>query len=33
VFTDLSGAVTAEGGDALATNPALAPQILELVGR
>ena len=33
VFTDLSGAVTAEGGDALATNLALAPQILELVGR
>ncbi len=33
VFTDLSGSVTAEGGDALATNPALAPQILELVGR
>ncbi len=33
VFTDLSGTVTAEGGDALATNLALAPQILELVGR
>jgi fructose-1,6-bisphosphatase/inositol monophosphatase family enzyme len=33
VFTDLSGTVTAEGGDALATNLTLAPQILELVGR
>jgi len=25
--------VTAEGGDALATNPALLEQILDLVGR
>ena len=33
VFTDLSGTVTAEGGDALATNPALLEQILDLVGR
>ena len=33
VFTDLSGSVTAEGGDALATNPALLEQILDLVGR
>ena len=33
IFTDLSGAVTAEGGDALATNPVLANQILDLVGR
>ncbi len=33
VFTDLSGAITAEGGDALATNPALLDQILDLVGR
>lgn len=33
VFTDLSGSFTAEGGDALATNAALAPQILDLVGR
>ena len=33
VFTDLSGAVTAEGGDALATNRGLADQILALVGR
>ncbi len=33
VFTDLSGAVTAEGGDALATNQALLDQILSLVGR
>ncbi len=33
VFCDLSGRVTAEGGDALATNAALADQILDLVGR
>jgi len=33
VFTDLSGAITAEGGDALATNPSLLGQILDLVGR
>ena len=33
LFCDLSGTVTAEGGDALATNPALAPQVLALVGR
>ena len=33
IFTDLSGAVTAEGGDGLATNPVLADQILNLVGR
>jgi fructose-1,6-bisphosphatase/inositol monophosphatase family enzyme len=33
IFTDLSGTVTAEGGDALATNPALANQILDLIGR
>jgi len=33
VFTDLSGTVTAEGGDGLATSPALAQQILDLVGR
>jgi fructose-1,6-bisphosphatase/inositol monophosphatase family enzyme len=33
VFTDLSGVVTAEGGDALATNPSLLGQILDLVGR
>ena len=33
VFTDLSGKVTAEGGDALATNELLAPKILEVIGR
>ena len=33
LFCDLSGTVTAEGGDALAANPALAPQVLALVGR
>ena len=33
VFTDLSGKITAEGGDALATNAGLSKQILELVGR
>ncbi|MDG2427628.1 MAG: inositol monophosphatase family protein [Acidimicrobiales bacterium] len=33
VFTDLSGKVTAEGGDALATNALLAPKILEIIGR
>ena len=33
IFTDLSGTITAEGGDALATNPALVDQILNLVGR
>ena len=33
LFCDLSGAVTAEGGDALATNPTLAPLVLALVGR
>jgi len=33
LFCDLSGTVTAAGGDALAANPALAPQVLALVGR
>ena len=33
LFCDLSGTVTAEGGDALAANPAGGPQVLALVGR
>tara|TARA_B100000029_G_scaffold26914_1_gene26431 strand:- start:86 stop:874 length:789 start_codon:yes stop_codon:yes gene_type:complete len=33
VFCDLSGRVSAEGGDALATNAALVGQVLDLVGR
>ncbi len=33
LFCDLAGTFTAEGGDALATNPALAPLVLALVGR
>ena len=33
VFTDLSGIATADGGDAVATNPHLLHPILELVGR
>jgi histidinol-phosphatase len=33
VFTDLTGIVTVDGGDAIATNPILHGELLAAIGR